>query len=455
MRPRGGLIASRAGALALAAPVRRRDEAAAAAGHADPDADRHARGAGAPAPTPAPLWSALETRGRRLAVGITEPNPNLVSPSHDIPSRSRAGATRSASCIRRSTGSSSTGRRSSPPSDAPPDLDALNGGCLRDKLPCAAFAGVRDQLRGARRAPARGRLGGLRGGRRHAGVGGAARLGLRARRHGAAQPDAARRRAAPPTARLVARHARRGREEGATLRYWAPWNEPNHPYSSSPQRPRRAAPPSRASRRGPTSRSRGALRAARSRGARRPALRARRGRRRWSAGAPSPRPSASSSRRCPRGWCAAPRAWTQHAYIGGDGRARRRRGAGSRAKGCAAAGLDDRDGRRAPRARRRRAPAARPASCAAAAPCTAASSAGTRDPRVTAAVQYTLREDDLFPTGLVTTDLDRAYPALAEWQQWGMRARERPEDASARGRRCGGCAHVYLASPGGGDDGAP
>ena len=36
------------------------------------------------------------------------------------------------------------------------------------------------------------------------------------------------------------------REEGATLRYWAPWNEPNHPYSSSPQRaaPCGAAQPS-------------------------------------------------------------------------------------------------------------------------------------------------------------------------------------------------------------------
>ena len=38
------------------------------------------------------------------------------------------------------------------------------------------------------------------------------------------------------------------------------------------------------------------------------------------------------------------------------------------------------------------------------------------------AVQYTLREDDLFPTGLVTTDLGRAYPALAEWTAWGARA---------------------------------
>jgi hypothetical protein len=43
------------------------------------------------------------------------------------------------------------------------------------------------------------------------------------------------------------------------------------------------------------------------------------------------------------------------------------------------------------------------------------------DPRVTAAFQYTLREDDRFPTGLVTTDLTKAYPALKEWQAWGDR----------------------------------
>ena len=60
-----------------------------------------------------------------------------------------------------------------------------------------------------------------------------------------------------------------------------------------------------------------------------------------------------------------------------------------------------------------------------------------RDPRVTVAVQYTLREDPVFPTGLVTTDLTRAYPALKEWQQWGLRARERPEDPPPAKARCG------------------
>ena len=44
---------------------------------------------------------------------------------------------------------------------------------------------------------------------------------------------------------------------------------------------------------------------------------------------------------------------------------------------------------------------------------------------MTVAVQYTMREDDLFPTGLVTTDLARARPALREWQAWG--ARDEPD----------------------------
>ena len=44
-----------------------------------------------------------------------------------------------------------------------------------------------------------------------------------------------------------------------------------------------------------------------------------------------------------------------------------------------------------------------------------------RDPRVAAAFQYTFREDDVFPTGLVTTDLRRPRPTLREWQAWGAR----------------------------------
>ena len=59
-----------------------------------------------------------------------------------------------------------------------------------------------------------------------------------------------------------------------------------------------------------------------------------------------------------------------------------------------------------------------------------------RDRRITLAVQYTLREDDVFPTGLVTTGLDRAYPALYEWQQWGLRKRAQLDERPPAGARC-------------------
>jgi hypothetical protein len=48
------------------------------------------------------------------------------------------------------------------------------------------------------------------------------------------------------------------------------------------------------------------------------------------------------------------------------------------------------------------------------------------DPKVTAAFQYTLREDPNFPVGLASADLARSYPTFALWRAWG--ARERPTD---------------------------
>jgi hypothetical protein len=58
------------------------------------------------------------------------------------------------------------------------------------------------------------------------------------------------------------------------------------------------------------------------------------------------------------------------------------------------------------------------------------------DPRVTAAFQYTFREDDIFRTGLVTTALDRAFPALREWQAWGGTARPDPTDPPPSHAHC-------------------
>ena len=59
-----------------------------------------------------------------------------------------------------------------------------------------------------------------------------------------------------------------------------------------------------------------------------------------------------------------------------------------------------------------------------------------KDPRVTAAFQYTFREDDIFRTGLVTTALDRAFPVLEEWQAWGGSKRPDPTDPPPSHAHC-------------------
>ena len=49
---------------------------------------------------------------------------------------------------------------------------------------------------------------------------------------------------------------------------------------------------------------------------------------------------------------------------------------------------------------------------------------------MTIAFQYTVREDDKFPTGLVSTDLTTERPALKEWTAWGgARKADRPAPA--------------------------
>jgi hypothetical protein len=74
-------------------------------------------------------------------------------------------------------------------------------------------------------------------------------------------------------------------------------------------------------------------------------------------------------------------------------------------------------------------------------------------PQVTVAFQYTLREDDRFPYGLIATGLEAAYPALGLWQAWaaprGPR-RTRPHRGSptpgASRRRPDSCIQRYRVS---------
>ncbi|HEU0316751.1 MAG TPA: hypothetical protein VFR49_05445, partial [Solirubrobacteraceae bacterium] len=44
------------------------------------------------------------------------------------------------------------------------------------------------------------------------------------------------------------------------------------------------------------------------------------------------------------------------------------------------------------------------------------------DSRVAAVLQYTFREDPLFPIGLADAGLTHLYPAYAVWRAWGARA---------------------------------
>ena len=406
----------------------------AAVGTPAPTASAAPSATATPAPTPRPLWSSLETRGRRIAVGVTEPNPNFVSASPDIPqpfARWRDALAKVRPALYRLV---LYWPALQPGAGAPADLGAINGGCMRDKLPCGPYGGVRDQLRAL---AARQRQGGWEG---FAVVTGTPEW--------AARPASGceRRRIEPANRmprtdalaayrRLVTDVLRVAREEGATLRYWAPWNEPNHPYSSSPQRASCSGDAPNVSV-GPYVEVAGALRAALDRAP---------GDQRYVLGE-----VAVMVRRLPitttvneflealpaKLVCGA-RAWTQHTYIGGedvvDNVTRR-----LAAKGC------------------EREHAIWMTETGAGAPRTATARTGGRaaelrgcravhriledwyrDRRTTAAVQYTLREDDVFPTGLVTTDLARAYPALREWQQWGLRVRPRPEDRPPAEPACG------------------
>ena len=119
--------------------------------------------------------------------------------------------------------------------------------------------------------------------------------------------------------------------------------------------------------------------------------------------------------------------WTQHGYVGGRDPVDDLERALER-KGCETpADLDHRDRRRRAAQRRGAADVARRRRCARAGACTGGCASWYRDPRVTVAFQYTFREDDLFPTGLVTTDLSGDFPALGEWTAWGGR-RPAPTD---------------------------
>jgi hypothetical protein len=165
-----------------------------------------------------------------LVVGLTEANPSLYSPGAVAPgftaARDRLAALRP-ELLRVLV----VWSQLQPSPEAAPDWDKPADGCLRGRPPCAPFAGIRDQLRAAREADLEVVI-----------------TILGAPEWAAAPASGCERDDTPATARRVvdldayralvrSLLAEAGRE-GVELRWWSPWNEPNHPAFLNPQRER-------------------------------------------------------------------------------------------------------------------------------------------------------------------------------------------------------------------------
>jgi hypothetical protein len=368
-----------------------------------------------------------ERPGDGLSIGITEPNPNFVfAPgSREVPEPFARWA-RELDRMRPALYRLLVDWASlQPEPGSPPRFDAPSTGCMREKHPCAGWNGLRDQLRAVASQQRRGGFQVL--------VVLAGTPAWAAREGSGCERDEVQPRSRPPRDEALADYRafvasvlELGREEGAELRYWSPWNEPNHPFHISPQRARCSEEaPTRATR--PYAQMGAALKQAldEADGEQELVLGE-------LAGLPDPSPKATGVREfisgLPQELVCASHIWSQHGYVGGPDpvddvkRGLRRFGCPREhviwmtETGVGAAGL----GRNRSASGRRQRQS-----------CDRLHSKLVRwfeDGRVTAAFQYTLREDDVFPVGLVTTDLTDSFPALQEWQAWGASRRERAQD---------------------------
>ena len=362
-----------------------------------------------PTPTPTPIALDAPTDGPSLALGITEPNANLITTA-DVPppwAHWRDELARIRPAVYRVV---VPWAASQPDPAQPPALDVPSSGCMRDRPPCAPFANLRGQLQALA----------TRGWQGMVVISGmpawAAAPTPGCRRSASATAAGPRASALPAYRRLIAQVLAMAREVGADVRYVSPWNEPNHPYFLAPQRAAcDASAPSLAAR--PYAALARAARAELGEGQELVLGE--------TAGILEPTARATAVPELigalPRALVCSARVWSQHAYIGGtdpvaavtralDARRCRRRHAiwiTETGVGPAPGGLSLARGitseRQGCRLLHRRLVD------------------WYENPRVTLAVQYTFREDDLFPTGLVTTDLEQARPALREWQAWGAR----------------------------------
>ncbi len=352
---------------------------------------------------------------QRLALGLTEANPHLIAPGRQpaafAPWRDRLVALRP-TYVRVFVDWAKTDG----------DVGARETGCLREILPCAAYAGVRDQLRAlaARR---------LRDPQRWQVL-----LTIYGVPERFARPAAGCERSdASPRARPISdaglaayRRLLRdvlalGRELGVAVPLVSPWNEPNHPSLISPQRARctRAAPSLATGVYAQLARA-AQLELQRAPGEPRLVLGELAG---YTDATPRTTPIAEFVAAMPDAVACAATAWSVHDYAQAIGFSTDAVGALKRAlaaRRCTA---------RMPiwvtetGAGRRLRGTTREAGVGVA--CRALAERLERwdaDPQVAAVFQYTFREDPAYPVGLADAALTRLYPAYALWRAWSEAA---------------------------------
>ena len=393
-----------------------------------------------PTPTPAETRSPAVATGKAegdLAVGLTEQNPNLfwAPGAHDVPPefarwQDDMGKLRP-SFFRLILDWPSL----QPTKGQPPDLAHPYDGCLRGQQPCAAYAGVKDQL-----AALASRQKQHKGGWEVLVVitgtpDWAARSG-----GGCERPDTQPRSRAPKASamadyrKLVEDVIALGGQVGVKLRYWSAWNEPNHPFFISPQRATcDASAPSLAVKRY----------AEITRNLKR-ALDDAPGDQQYVLGELAGLDTSKSRstsiqeflRELPTPIVCGSTVISQHGYVSGINPAPLDiKGASSHHCKQKHVVWMTETGAGAPHSGQ----AKGTSSAAELRSCRQLHKRLKQwydDPRVTAAFQYTFREDDTFRTGLVTTALDRAFPVLGEWQAWGGEKRPKPTDPPPSHANC-------------------
>ena len=196
-----------------------------------------------PTPTPAETRSPEVAEGKAngdLAVGLTEQNPNLFyAPG------AKDGVPPEFARWEKATGKLKPAffrlvldwPSLQPQKGTPPNLSQPYDGCLRGTPPCAAWAGVKDQL-AALASRQKQQKGGWEVLVVITGTPDWAARPASGCERGGTQP---RSRAPKPSAMKAYRQLIKNvlflsGQEGVDLRYWSAWNEPNHPYFISPQR---------------------------------------------------------------------------------------------------------------------------------------------------------------------------------------------------------------------------